>query len=119
MRRHVRLAHWKKPCPYAARRAESGLTQPPDMTLPLASRKEAPRPSRRTHAGDGGRAGRVARERGEKARKFCGGGGFIFRVFSPLSRAIPAAKWKDRAIYRVADARVGVWSDEVSITVGG
>ena len=30
-----------------------------------------------------------------------------------------AAKWKYRAIYRVADARVGVWSDEVSITVGG
>ena len=26
---------------------------------------------------------------------------------------------KYRAIYRVADARVGVWSDEVSITVGG
>ena len=30
-----------------------------------------------------------------------------------------AAKWKYRAIYRVADVRVGVWSDEVSITVGG
>ena len=30
-----------------------------------------------------------------------------------------AAKWKHRAIYRVADARVVVWSDEVSITVGG
>ena len=30
-----------------------------------------------------------------------------------------AAKWKYRAIYRVADARVGMWSDEVSITVGG
>ena len=30
-----------------------------------------------------------------------------------------AAKWKYRAIYRVADARVGVWSDEVNITVGG
>ena len=30
-----------------------------------------------------------------------------------------AAKWKYRAIYRVADARVGVWSAEVSITVGG
>ena len=30
-----------------------------------------------------------------------------------------AARWKYRAIYRVADARVGVWSDEVSITVGG
>ena len=30
-----------------------------------------------------------------------------------------AARWKYRAIYRVADARVGVWSDEVSVTVGG
>ena len=30
-----------------------------------------------------------------------------------------AAKWKYRAIYRVADARVGMWSDEVSITVVG
>ena len=30
-----------------------------------------------------------------------------------------AAKWKYRAIYRVADARVGVWSDEGGITVGG
>ena len=30
-----------------------------------------------------------------------------------------AARWKYRAIYRVADARVGVWSDEVGITVGG
>ena len=73
--------------------------------------------------------GRVAREWRERTRKFRGGGGFIFRVFSRLSRAIPAggggaslataAKWKYRAIYRVADARVGVWSDEVSITVGG
>ena len=29
------------------------------------------------------------------------------------------AKWKYRAIYRVGDAQVGAWSNEVSITVGG
>lgn len=28
------------------------------------------------------------------------------------------AKWKYRAIYRVDDAQVGLWSDEVSVTVG-
>ena len=28
-------------------------------------------------------------------------------------------KWKYKAIYRVADQRVGLWSNEVSITVGG
>ena len=31
----------------------------------------------------------------------------------------PAARWKYRAIYRVGDQRVGQWSDEVGITVGG
>ena len=30
----------------------------------------------------------------------------------------PPAKWKYRAIYRVDDAQVGLWSDEVSVTVG-
>ncbi|MBI5687476.1 MAG: hypothetical protein HZC54_20580 [Verrucomicrobia bacterium] len=29
------------------------------------------------------------------------------------------AKWKYKAIYRVGDQRVGVWSQEVAITVGG
>ncbi len=29
------------------------------------------------------------------------------------------AKWKYRAIYRVDDLRVGLWSAEVSVTVGG
>ena len=35
--------------------------------------------------------------------------------------AMPAAltKWKYRAIYRVGDHRVGLWSNEASITVGG
>ena len=28
-------------------------------------------------------------------------------------------KWKYKAIYRVGDQRVGLWSNEVSITVGG
>ena len=28
-------------------------------------------------------------------------------------------KWKYRAIYRVGDAQVGVWSNTVEITVGG
>lgn len=28
-------------------------------------------------------------------------------------------KWKYRAIYRVDDARFGLWSAEVSVTVGG
>ena len=29
------------------------------------------------------------------------------------------AKWKYRAIYRVADAQVGLWSNTVEIAVGG
>ncbi len=29
------------------------------------------------------------------------------------------AKWSYRAIYRVGDAQVGVWSNVVSVTVGG
>ncbi len=32
--------------------------------------------------------------------------------------AVPT-KWKYRAIYRVGDAQVGVWSNTVEITVGG
>ena len=34
---------------------------------------------------------------------------------------LPAApvKWTYKAIYRVGDAQVGVWSNPVSITVGG
>ena len=28
-------------------------------------------------------------------------------------------KWKYKGIYRVGDQRVGLWSNEVSITVGG
>jgi hypothetical protein len=28
-------------------------------------------------------------------------------------------KWKYRAIWRVGDEQVGLWSEEVSITVGG
>lgn len=33
----------------------------------------------------------------------------------------PAAltKWKYRAIYHAGDVRVGVWSAEVSVTIGG
>lgn len=30
-----------------------------------------------------------------------------------------AQKWKYKAIFRIGDQRVGQWSDEVSITVGG
>ena len=37
----------------------------------------------------------------------------------PTPLPATAAKWKYHAIYRVADARVGQWSDEVGITVGG
>lgn len=35
--------------------------------------------------------------------------------------ALPATptKWKYRAIYRVGDHQVGVWSNEVSVTMGG
>ena len=29
------------------------------------------------------------------------------------------AKWKYRAIYRVGDAQVGIWSSRQEITVGG
>jgi len=37
-----------------------------------------------------------------------------------VTHARPAtpAKWKYRAIYRVGDARVGLWSAEASIAVG-
>jgi hypothetical protein len=37
------------------------------------------------------------------------------------THAFPATltTWKYRAIYRVGDAQVGVWSAEVSVTVGG
>ncbi len=35
-----------------------------------------------------------------------------------MQPAMPA-KWKYRAIYRVADSQVGIWSQEVSIIVGG
>ena len=39
----------------------------------------------------------------------------------PDPAPLPAAptKWKSRAIYRVNDAQVGVWSNTVEITVGG
>jgi hypothetical protein len=37
------------------------------------------------------------------------------------TQPLPAApvKWKYRAIWRVGDEQVGLWSEEVSITVGG
>ena len=33
--------------------------------------------------------------------------------------AVTLAQWTYKAIFRVNDQRVGQWSDEVSITVGG
>ena len=45
----------KKLCSRGAGWGACGLTHPPDMTLPLASKKEAPRPSHRARSGVGGR----------------------------------------------------------------
>lgn len=36
----------------------------------------------------------------------------------PWGEATPA-KWTYKTIFRVGDQRIGQWSDEVSITVGG
>jgi hypothetical protein len=54
------------------------------------------------------------------------GKGFVFLTYDTTPNytdtfPLPATptKWKYRAIYRVGDAQVGVWSNEVSITVGG
>jgi hypothetical protein len=54
------------------------------------------------------------------------GGGFVMLTYDTTpgytdTTPLPAtpAKWKYRAIYRVADARVGQWSSEEAITVGG
>ena len=47
------------------------------------------------------------------------GHGFNLLSYDTAPLPATAAKWKYRAINRVADARVGQWSDEVSITVGG
>lgn len=37
----------------------------------------------------------------------------------PAPLPVALTKWKYRAIYRVGDNRVGLWSNEASITVGG
>jgi hypothetical protein len=54
------------------------------------------------------------------------GKGFVFLTYDTTPNytdtfPLPATptKWKYRAIYRVGDAQVGVWSNEVSIVVGG
>lgn len=54
------------------------------------------------------------------------GGGFAMLTYDTTpgytdTTPLPAtaAKWKYRAIYRVGDQRVGQWSSEVAITVGG
>jgi len=54
------------------------------------------------------------------------GKGFVFLTYDTTpnytdTAPLPAtlAKWKYRAIYRVGDAQVGVWSNTVEITVGG
>ena len=54
------------------------------------------------------------------------GKGFVQLAFDttpgytdPASMPAVPVKWKYRAIYHVGDQRVGVWSDEASITVGG
>ena len=54
------------------------------------------------------------------------GKGFVFLTYDTTPNytdtfPLPATptKWKYRAIYRVGDAQVGVWSNMVEITVGG
>ena len=54
------------------------------------------------------------------------GKGWVFLTYDTTPNytdtfPLPAtpAKWKYRAIYRVGDAQVGVWSNTVEITVGG
>ncbi len=53
------------------------------------------------------------------------GKGWVFLTFDTTpnytdTTPFPATptKWKYRAIYRVGDAQVGVWSNTVEITVG-
>jgi hypothetical protein len=54
------------------------------------------------------------------------GKGWVFLTFDTTPNytdtfPLPATptKWKYRAIYRVGDAQVGIWSNTVEITVGG
>src|SRR6266446_6986031 len=54
------------------------------------------------------------------------GKGWVFLTYDTTPNytdtfPLPATptKWKYRAIYRVGDAQVGVWSNVVEITVGG
>jgi len=54
------------------------------------------------------------------------GKGFVLLAYDTTpgyndTTPLPAApaKWTYKAIYRVADARVGQWSNEISLTVGG
>ena len=54
------------------------------------------------------------------------GKGFVFLTYHTTpnytdTQPFPAvhAKWKYRAIYRVGDFQVGIWSNTVEITVGG
>ncbi len=75
--------------------------------LVLAGLQRLPR-----HAGDPGRS----RD----------GKGFVFLTYDTTpnytdTHPLPATptKWKYRAIYRVGDAQVGLWSAEVGIAVGG
>ena len=102
------------------------------MTLPLASRKDVRRPwrryaHRRQRAVKWGRGGNSAfLDLLEIQVDRADTKDFVLLTYDTTSgyndtAPLPAtaAKWKYRAIYRVADARVGVWSDEVSITVGG
>ena len=91
------------------------------MTSPLASRKKAPHPLRRARTGDGAFLDMLEIQVDRVDTK-----GWIMLTYDTTpgyndTAPLPAtaAKWKYRAIYRVADARVGMWSDEVSITVGG
>ena len=54
------------------------------------------------------------------------GAGFVFLTHDTTpgyvdTQPLPAAtaKWTYRAIYRVGDSQVGIWSKPVSISVGG
>lgn len=76
---------------------------------------------------------RVARRRGHPeltSIEQCGGRsdgiGFVGRAqdttpndLDPLASAATPTRWTDKAIYRADDQRVGQWSDEVRLMVGG
>ena len=89
MPRKARLARsGKNPCAHAERRAACGPHHPSDMTLPLARRKEAPRPWRRPRRGDGG----FPRGRSGKSADYADGADFNRRKSAQSADKLPVGR---------------------------